>query len=61
VGEAAREQRGAALLGVPIRGEVFERTVVCGDRVGNTAVSKGGRAGGEFIRTIRVQSGDRWE
>jgi hypothetical protein len=59
--EAARQERRTALLGLSISGEPLQGAVVRGDRIGETTVPKGGRAGGKFIRAIRVQSGVRWE
>ena len=59
--EAARQQRRTALLGLPVSRKALEGAIVRGDRIGHTTVPKGGRAGGEFIRAIRVQSGVRWE
>jgi hypothetical protein len=58
--EAPSEQCGTSLFGVSVGRKPLQGTVVCGDRIGDATVPKGGRAGSEFIRTIRVQSGDRW-
>ena len=59
VRETARQQRGTALLGLTVIRKPLECAVIRGDRIGQAAVPKGGRAGCEFIRAIRVQSGVR--
>ena len=59
--EPARQERGATLLRLPVRGEPLERAVVRGDRIREATVPKGGRAGCEVVRSIRVHCGDWWK